>query len=989
MVTVLPNFYHNQESRLSEWCSRLNRRPEYDSILYPGKKPVCRYYHPGNEVSINLTRHNIARLEYWKSFLYPNNVNELDLSYNRIDNVEDSDFIYMINLRFMDISHNYLTSMTAITSVSALQTLNISHNFISHVDINRAHGLKLLDLSGNRLNEIGTEFSDLRDLEYLDLSSNLISVAAFDAFQYCSSLRHLDLSRNLLQVFFYNWNPSMTLYTNRTRLEVIFPSPTPSSPTPLRHLNLSHNRIKRIDMRSLPSLQILDLSFNQLNGDYPSHSFYHSLNHSLNYSLNHSLSRYISHSMIMLDNAPSLSHLNLDHNQCGERCAAFYHSIAQTARLSDLSLNYNGIPFFHTYYYFSRHRRNTKIQYGAETLRLKGNEIRRISYAFGIFYHVSHIDLSHNQISYISRLAFQEMGMLETVDLRYNRLQALNGELAAPTRYIRERRKNVFYFAGNDLSCDCESTFMKDIQDVVADYDNITCSVVNGSTALLRSLRKEEFVCQYENECDEDSCSCCKDLSAECSCRYNCPQQCSCIHDVSDTFNSVKCQGNKSQNMPNAYHPSLKILDVTGRNITQLRRQHLINSRLLEKISLKNNSIQTIEAFAFVDLKHLRHLDLSFNEISNLEPAIFKGLSVLQFLYLNTNLLSHVAGGTFAELIALKSLHLENNMLHSLNLQLILGHYARPDIYLSDNPWECSCLVGAMFKNQLSRTTYSIKDIDSIFCENIDVILKAGQNVTSLAKVHVLDVDYEPCHALALNAFKYQLGIELGIGSGLAIVCVVVVVSLIMHYRKLLQVLIYAKCGWRLNVVKTDSSRKTYDAFVSFSQKDGDFVFQELMPKLESQEGFYRLCVHHRDWLVGESISNSIIESVEDSHRTILILSDNFMKSEWCNYEFQAAHHRVLKDKNCHLIIVLLQDEPPEDLDKDMQRYISTYTYLKRNDPWFWEKLLFAMPKLDAEEIEWRKSNPTQVEMMLESQRQAMSARNYTFRDGWVVSMSE
>lgn len=72
---------------------------------------------------------------------------------------------------------------------------------------------------------------------------------------------------------------------------------------------------------------------------------------------------------------------------------------------------------------------------------------------------------------------------------------------------------------------------------------------------------------------------------------------------------------------------------------------------------------------------------------------------------------------------------------------------------------------------------------------------------------------------------------------------------------------------------------KTYDVFVSFCQKDEEFVVENLLPGLETEPYHYKICVHFRDWNPGEWIPAQIATSVECSRRTIIVVSKNFLDS--------------------------------------------------------------------------------------------------------------
>lgn len=134
---------------------------------------------------------------------------------------------------------------------------------------------------------------------------------------------------------------------------------------------------------------------------------------------------------------------------------------------------------------------------------------------------------------------------------------------------------------------------------------------------------------------------------------------------------------------------------------------------------------------------------------------------------------------------------------------------------------------------------------------------------------------------------------------------------------------------------------KTYDVFVSHAHEDEDFVVSALAPRLEARG--LSLCLHFRDWVVGEPIPDQIARSVSRSRRTLIVLSPHFAKSHWGHLEFNAARERALEDRRRRLVLVVLE-EPTAPLDEELARYLRTNTYVKWGDPWFWDKLLYALP---------------------------------------------
>lgn len=74
-------------------------------------------------------------------------------------------------------------------------------------------------------------------------------------------------------------------------------------------------------------------------------------------------------------------------------------------------------------------------------------------------------------------------------------------------------------------------------------------------------------------------------------------------------------------------------------------------------------------------------------------------------------------------------------------------------------------------------------------------------------------------------------------------------------------------------------------------------------------------------------------------------MTKNFLKSTWGRLEFRLALHATSRDRCKRLIVVLYPDvEHFDDLDSELRAYMVLNTYLDRNNPNFWNKLMYSMP---------------------------------------------
>jgi hypothetical protein len=75
----------------------------------------------------------------------------------------------------------------------------------------------------------------------------------------------------------------------------------------------------------------------------------------------------------------------------------------------------------------------------------------------------------------------------------------------------------------------------------------------------------------------------------------------------------------------------------------------------------------------------------------------------------------------------------------------------------------------------------------------------------------------------------------------------------------------------------------TFDVFISYSHLDVDWVKSYLLPRLESAG--LRACIDFRDFEIGTPSIVNMENAVQRSARTLLVLTPNWLQSEWSNFE--------------------------------------------------------------------------------------------------------
>ncbi|CUF64088.1 protein phosphatase 1 regulatory subunit, putative [Bodo saltans] len=177
---------------------------------------------------------------------------ELDLFDNKIRKI-DGFFAQFSSLTKLDLSYNQIKEISGLEPLApTLTELYLVENRIKEISgLDSLVNLRVLELGGNRLREVGDGLKELVNLEELWLGKNKIAQLG-SAFNTLKKLRRLSLQANRLtevtqDVFPLDANPA------------------------LKELYLSENGLQEIShVSKLSSIQLLDYSFNPIrviNGD--------------------------------------------------------------------------------------------------------------------------------------------------------------------------------------------------------------------------------------------------------------------------------------------------------------------------------------------------------------------------------------------------------------------------------------------------------------------------------------------------------------------------------------------------------------------------------------------------------------------------------------------------------------------------------------------------------------------------------------------------
>ncbi|XP_013402071.1 toll-like receptor 6 [Lingula anatina] len=139
---------------------------------------------------------------------------------------------------------------------------------------------------------------------------------------------------------------------------------------------------------------------------------------------------------------------------------------------------------------------------------------------------------------------------------------------------------------------------------------------------------------------------------------------------------------------------------------------------------------------------------------------------------------------------------------------------------------------------------------------------------------------------------------KVAVSAGGVVLFICFIAGIIYYARWDIRFAFVIRFGWRCCAKKPQDADvnlvKIFDAFVSYSLLDTAWVAAELIPNLENDEQFnFRLCVHERNFLPGNSIVESVEGAMDGSYCVIFWITQNFLESEVCDFELNLAKTKL------------------------------------------------------------------------------------------------
>ncbi|XP_077988118.1 toll-like receptor 2 type-2 [Glandiceps talaboti] len=892
-------------------------------------EPVCKVY---SYTKVDCANRNFKHVPP----KLPSTATHLDISSNVITSLPSHSFEMLTNLIELDLSSNWIAQLSSdsLTGLSLLETLDLRSNRLFTIPDRTFSSLKnlnSLNISVNLLVNLSPlTFHGLSNLQTLELGSNFISELSDDAFQYLTNLKHLYMESNMLSCFPYK------ALLRLTNIEVIFfdlnvnlgncsaiklqglrklrhlslsscgmhdDSLLTFEPgdAPLQELDLTYNDIKGIasgtftKIRNIPALY---LARNTMTADTIETSLYDFQESDIKVL---SLDGQVEPMLVITNTTfkgletTLLEELYFPSNDLLNLPDGVFQWLPQL-KLLDLSRNnFNSLS-----------RRVFAGLHNLTTLRMEVNHFQNITELLQSLYELPSLQelfLLDNQLKgEIPAKSFAKLGSLRQLDLSYNTL-TLNSDSFNNLSQLQtlDLSQNSLAYLPHKVFSDLVSLKSLNLKgNELKDNDFVYTNHPFDNLARVTTLKLSNPRIQFLHLEDLQSLQVLNIFGSDYQMEF-------CYDDLN--FNDLS-KANLS-NLAELYIHTMCITTVSGSGVTDMFPSMRV--LFMKDVPLHDKTTNDFSTFLGT-FENLQEIYLKYCEVRLFEMIPYT-LSKLHTLDLSHNSISHITSKQIQSHPHLRFLNIQNNLFH------------------------CSdCKMKDFVEWMKTDDVIQLKNAQQYSCAS--PISKDGTLLYNLA-----------------FGLECNLIFMVAIPVSAALIFLALCISLCIYFRWRIRYLIFQiklKFGGYEPLPNEESAErqpldKQYDAFVCYNKNDRSWVMQQLVPNLEKIDPpNFKLCLHERDFIPGMDNFENILESIEKSHKTMLILSPGFAQSEWCYFEMRMALDKLFTGNRDVLLLVMLEDIPDDKLPRVLRTIFLTRKYIKwpENESGrqlFWEELKVAL----------------------------------------------
>ena len=372
--------------------------------------------------------------------------------------------------------------------------------------------------------------------------------------------------------------------------------------------------------------------------------------------------------------------------------------------------------------------------------------------------------------------------------------------------------------------------------------------------------------------------------------------------------------------------PSIRSLDFGLKHFTRATKLSLAGCGIfymppipipaLVYLDLGNNEILRLSTETFQNLPKLLTLILSHNKIKHLSLGLFNQTRSLDYLDVSNNLIRTISTESFHKILPkLKVLHLQNNYLFRLSLET----FSLPSLQqleLLDLRWnslECSCEIAQNFGIWLQTDSFDLRQRPGFlpkcqppasfgFFDCVTCSLANG-NQAAVEQPLVSYATQSEC----ISWFSVAL---LTIHLGCFLIFTASGVFGASSRTRLWLLKLTAKSVIERSRDPDEVDRATLFAFHAFilfdinEQLVGDWVDNDLLPKLTETLPSFKIVVTGRDDQCGASPVKELLLKIEASRKVVVVLSGGYGKSPNGRYALSVLENLEYQTATDRLVVV-------------------------------------------------------------------------------------